>query len=62
MAERSLNLAEALASRGVLVPSALSEDELVKIGADAAGRVPTDRSEIALCVREGLERIAKGNP
>lgn len=61
VAERSLDLAEALAARGVLVPSALSEDELVKIGADATGKIPTDRSEIALCVREGLERIAKGS-
>jgi hypothetical protein len=41
-------------------PSALTDDEAVKIGADAAGAVPSDRSEIALCVREGLERIAKG--
>jgi hypothetical protein len=53
-------LAERLASEGVLVPSALTEDEAVKIGADAAGAVPADRAEIALCVRQGLERIAKG--
>jgi hypothetical protein len=30
------------------------------IGADAAGNVPTDRAEIRLCVRQNLERIARG--
>lgn len=53
-------LAKRLASEGVLVPAVLSEDEAVKIGADAAGNVPSDRAEIALCVRQGLERIARG--
>ena len=38
------------------------EEEAVKIGADAAGTIPPDRSEIALCVRQDLERIAKGEP
>ena len=52
--------AEWLAARGVLVPSALTDDEAVKIGADAVGNVPTDPAEIALCVRQGLERIARG--
>jgi hypothetical protein len=49
-----------LASAGVLVPAALTEDEAVKVGADAASLLPVDRSEIALCVREGLEQIARG--
>jgi hypothetical protein len=49
-----------LSDHGVLVPSVLTDEEAVKIGADAAGTVPADRSEIALCVREGLERIARG--
>jgi hypothetical protein len=54
------HVAQYLSEQGVLVPSVLTEDEAIKIGADAAGTVPTERSEIALCVREGLERIAKG--
>ena len=53
-------VAQHLSEQGVLVPSVLTEDEAVKIGADATGTTPTDRAEIALCVREGLERIAKG--
>ena len=51
-----------LAARGVIVPAALTEEEAGKIGADAAGTIPPDRSEIALCVRQDLERIAKGEP
>ena len=53
-------VAQYLSGRGVLVPSVLTEDEAVRIGADA-GSVPTERSEVALCVREGLERIARGD-
>jgi hypothetical protein len=53
-------IARHFAEQGVIVPAALTDDQAVRIGADAAGTVPTDRSEIALCVREGLERIAKG--
>jgi hypothetical protein len=53
-------VAQYLSEQGVLVPSVLTEDEAVKVGADAAGTVPTDRSEIALCVRQELESIAKG--
>ena len=53
-------VARYLSDQGVLVPSVLTEEEAVKIGADAAGTVPAERSEIALCVREGLERIARG--
>jgi hypothetical protein len=52
-------IAQYLSAQGVLVPGVLTEDEAVKIAAEAAGAVPSDRSEIALCVREGLERIAK---
>lgn len=53
-------LARYLAKQGVLVPAALTDDEAVKIGADAAGNIPTEPAEIALCVRQGLERIARG--
>jgi hypothetical protein len=53
-------VARHLAERGVIVPAALTDDQAVSIGADAAGGVPTDRTEIALCVRQGLERIARG--
>jgi hypothetical protein len=53
-------LADHLAEAGVLVPAALTDDQAVAIGADAAGTLPTERTEIALCVREGLEQIAKG--
>jgi hypothetical protein len=52
--------AQFLAARGVLVPAALTDDEAVKLGADAVGAMPTEPAEIALCVREGLERVAKG--
>jgi hypothetical protein len=54
-------LAFALGVRGVLVPAVLTDDEAVKLGADAVGAMPTDPAEIALCVREGLERIARGD-
>jgi hypothetical protein len=50
-----------LVDQGVLVPAALTDDEAVKVGADAVGNVPTEPAEIALCVREGLERIARGD-
>ncbi|MGN6169303.1 MAG: hypothetical protein ACTHQQ_14220 [Solirubrobacteraceae bacterium] len=53
-------IAQHLATQGVLAPAALTDDEAVKIGADAVGNVPTEPGEIAICVREGLERIAKG--
>jgi hypothetical protein len=52
-------LAQHLAGAGVSV-AALTEDQAVAIGAEAAGAVPTDRTEIALRVRQGLEEIAKG--
>jgi hypothetical protein len=44
-----------------LVPAALTDDQAVKIGADAVGNISTEPAEIALCVREGLERIARGD-
>src|SRR3954447_3771974 len=53
-------LAEHLAAAGVLYPAALTDDQAVKLGADAIGSTPTEPTEIALCVREGLERIARG--
>ena len=54
-------IARHLARRGVLAPVALTDDEAVKLGADATGSLPTDPAEIALCVREGLEHIARGD-
>jgi hypothetical protein len=53
-------IAAHLAEQGVVVPAALTDDQAVAVGADAAGVVPTDRTEIALCVRQGLEQIARG--
>jgi hypothetical protein len=53
-------LAEHLAAAGVLYSAALTEDQAVKLGADAVGSIPTEPTEIALCVREGLEKIARG--
>ena len=53
-------IAAHLAAAGVVYPADLTDDEAVKIGADASGVLPADRSEIALCVRQGLEKIARG--
>ena len=53
-------LAQHLAAAGVLYPAALTDDQAVKLGADAVGSIPTEPTEIALCVRDGLERIARG--
>jgi hypothetical protein len=53
-------LAQHLAAAGVLYPAALTDEQAVKLGADAVGSIPTEPTEIALCVREGLERIARG--
>jgi hypothetical protein len=50
-----------LAAAGVLYPAALTDDQALTLGADAVGDLPTDPTEIALCVREGLERIARGD-
>jgi hypothetical protein len=46
-------LAEHLAAAGVLYPAALTDDQAVKLRADAVGELPTDPTEIALCVRGG---------
>ena len=53
-------LGEHLAGAGVLYPAALTDDQAVKLGADAVGGIPTEPTEIALCVREGLEKVARG--
>jgi hypothetical protein len=50
-----------IASAGVLVPATLTDDDAVRIGADATGNMPSDRAEIGLCVRQNLERIARGD-
>ncbi len=49
-----------LAAAGVIYPAALTDDQAVKLGADAVGSMPTEPTEIALCVREGLAKIARG--
>jgi hypothetical protein len=54
-------LAQHLAAAGVLYPAALTDDQAVKLGADAVGSIPAEPTEIALCVREGLEKIARGD-
>jgi hypothetical protein len=53
-------LAEHLAAAGVLYPAALTDHQAAKLGADAVGSLPTEPTEIALYVREGLEKIARG--
>jgi hypothetical protein len=53
-------LASHLAEQGVLVPAALTDDQAMAIATEASVYEPTDRTEIALCVRQGLEQIAKG--
>jgi len=55
----SVALNDGLAGQGVY-PAALTDDQAVKLGADAAGSIPTEPAEIAQCVREGLENIARG--
>jgi hypothetical protein len=54
------SLAQHLAGQGVIVPAALTDDQAASIGADAAGVAATDRTEIGFCVRERLQKIAKG--
>lgn len=58
---QSVDLPEWMASQGVLVPSALTNDQAVEIGADAVGAMPIDPAEVALYVQEGPERIARGS-
>ena len=50
-----------LAARGVLVPSALSDDELLACDVEQQSKEsPMERAEVAASVRERLERIARG--
>jgi hypothetical protein len=54
-------IAESLARRGVIVPSALTDDELLACEVDKESREsPMERAEVAAAVRERLERIARG--
>jgi glycine/serine hydroxymethyltransferase len=54
-------LAESLARRGVIVPSSLTDDELLACEVDQESRQsPTERAEVAAVVRERLERFARG--
>jgi hypothetical protein len=54
-------LAESLASRGVIVPSRLTDDELLACEVDPTEQgVPSGAAEVAAAVREGLERITTG--
>ena len=54
-------LAESLASRGVIVPSSLTDDELLACEVDKESKQsPMERAEVAAAVCERLERIAKG--
>jgi hypothetical protein len=47
----------------VLVPSALTDDELLACEMDNESREnPVDRAEIARTVRDRLERFARGEP
>lgn len=55
-------LAELLASRGVLVPSALTDDEAYELGCTSDFTVGRERDlpRTAPAVRAELERIARG--
>ncbi len=55
-----LALARGLADAAVLVPMALTDDGAVKSGRTPRACCPVDPAELALCVREGLEQIARG--
>ena len=56
------HLPEYLASQGVLVVGSLTEDELLACDVGREVReTPMERAEVAAAVREGLERIARGN-
>jgi hypothetical protein len=52
--------AEFLASHGILAVTVLTHDEAVKIAVDATRLAPSDSGTVALCIRELLEQIAKG--
>jgi hypothetical protein len=54
-------LAESLASAGVIVPSSLTDDELLACEVDQEStESPMERAEVAAALRERLERIARG--
>lgn len=50
-----------LSGTGTLaLPAALTDDQAVKSCADAVGGIPPEPTDIALCVRDGLGKIACG--
>jgi hypothetical protein len=50
-----------LAARGVLVPSTLTDDELLACDVEQESKEsPMDRAEVAASIRDRLERIARG--
>lgn len=52
-----------LAAQGVLVPSALTDDELISCDMDGERlETPAERAQAAAFVRAQLERIANGEP
>ena len=61
-AYRFTSMAEFMASRGVLVPSALTDEELVSLGGPEHPEHEPDCVGCAGERREKLERIAKGEP
>jgi hypothetical protein len=53
--------AKHLAARGVLAPSALTDDELLACAVEKeTGEAPMERAEVAASIRDRLERIARG--
>ena len=51
-----------LAARGVLVPSTLTDDELLACDVEQESKEsPMDRAEVAASIRDRLERIARGD-
>ncbi len=54
-------LATALATEGIVAPSALTDDELLACKVDQEARAsPVERAEVAATVRDRLQRIARG--
>jgi hypothetical protein len=49
--------AEHLAAAGVLHPAALTDDQAVKLGADAVGSIPTEPTEIACGFEKTWRRL-----
>ena len=58
--EGGQDLPEFLADHGVLAASALTDDDGVAIAADASTTAAEERGELALCVRQRLDKIARG--